>query len=293
MQSWPDVLRNRLLGCCGRSGAWGYHVDSPGSAEPTAIACLALASRAEQAEVVRRAARWLAGLQAADGSIGIAGDVTAPHWPTALALLTWRNAVAESSEFESNAAAATRWLLAARGNVVNDDSGFAQHDTSLTGWFWVENTHSWVEPTAYAILALRAAGQGQHARVREGVRLLLDRALDDGGWNYGNRRVLGNELRPFPATSGVALTALAGETRDVKIDAAIAYLTGALRTIRAPLSLAWGVIGLRAWSALPGAADVWLNEAAERVLSEAPNPWYDALLLLAAEGECAISRRVR
>ena len=37
-------------------------------------------------------------------------------------------------------------------------------------------THSWVEPTALAVLALRREGLGSHARVQEGVRLLRDRA---------------------------------------------------------------------------------------------------------------------
>ena len=60
-------------------------------------------------------------------------------------------------------------------------------------------------------MALRAAGRASHPRVREAVRLLCDRALDEGGWNYGNTRVFANTLQPFPATTGIALTALAGE----------------------------------------------------------------------------------
>ena len=69
-------------------------------------------------------------------------------------------------------------------------------------------------------------------------------------------------LRPFPATTGVALAALGGESCEACIDVAIKYLTGELRRIRTPLSLAWGLIGLRAWGATPGEAEQWLEECA-------------------------------
>jgi hypothetical protein len=34
-----------------------------------------------------------------------------------------------------------------------------------------------------------------------------------GGWNYGNRRVLGEALEPFPDTTALALLALQGSAR--------------------------------------------------------------------------------
>ena len=86
------------------------------------------------------------------------------------------------------------------------------HDTTLQGWPWVVGTHSWVEPTAINVLALRSAGQAGHPRCREAVKLLLDRQLPEGGWNYGNTTVLGHVLRPQVQPTGLALAALAGET---------------------------------------------------------------------------------
>ena len=32
------------------------------------------------------------------------------------------------------------------------------HDSTLIGWPWVEGTHSWIEPTAWAVLALKSVG---------------------------------------------------------------------------------------------------------------------------------------
>ena len=71
-------------------------------------------------------------------------------------------------------------------------------DVTLTGWPWGEGTFSWVEPTSWACLALHRLGQGDHPRVQEGERLLLDRAFDQGGVNYGNRMILGRMTEPIP-----------------------------------------------------------------------------------------------
>ena len=180
---------------------------------------------------------------------------------------------------------ATSWLLSAQGLPFQPDTQLFGHDSTIIGWSWVADTHSWVEPTAIALLGLRSVGLRRHARVREGVRLLFDRALADGGWNYGNTRVLDNTLRPFPAPTGVALASLAGEPEDAPVRAAIRYLHGALQSVRSPMSLAWGLIGLSAWNTRPRNADQWLTESAKRTLSRTQNCLGDALLLLAGDAE--------
>src|SRR5262249_9989037 len=108
---------------------------------------------------------------------------------------------------------AATWLLAEKGQPIPSEAAsegsIVGHDPSLIGWPWIDGTHSWMEPTALAILALGREGLAAHARVAEGVRLLYDRALPHGGWNYGNRSVFGRELRPQPGPTGLALLALA------------------------------------------------------------------------------------
>ncbi len=185
-------------------------------------------------------------------------------------------------------AKAVDWLLAMRGIKLRE-TDLLGHDTQLQGWPWVSNTHSWVEPTSHALLALRAAGNVHHARFHEGVSLLLDRVLPEGGWNYGNTKVLGQTLRPFPATTGVALAVLAGQPVARAIEKSLAYLTEALATVRSPLSTAWGVIGLKAWKRQSGEADSWLNRAAEWASDDEPNGLHDALLLLAAADVCPLT----
>jgi hypothetical protein len=290
---WRHDLIERLLHAANDAGAWGYCAGSTGAAEPTALAALALTANECASEHVSAALGWLAGLQREDGAVPISAEAEAPYWPTSLVLLAWLRCAARNNEgYAVQVKKALGWLLEARGQKVPPDPNLHDHDTTLVGWSWVAGTHSWIEPTAYALLALRAAGQTQHARTRAGVELILDRALPAGGWNYGNRRVLEHVLRPFPATTGVALAALAGERRETRIDAAIDYLANELARIRAPLSLAWGLIGLRGWNVQPPEAQTWLSECAQRLIAQPAHPLYDALVLLAGAPRCPLIKTV-
>ena len=134
----------------------------------------------------------------------------------------------------------------------------------LVGWAWAEGTHSWLEPTAFAVLALQAAGQSNHARTREAVRLILDRQLPGGGCNYGNTVVLGQRLRPHVQPTGIALLALAGENdSDVRITKSIAWLRRSIGPETTAASLAWALLGLRAHGIDVPQADDWFATAAE------------------------------
>ena len=139
------------------------------------------------------------------------------------------------------------------------DSVAVGHDPRLVGWPWVLGTYSWVEPTALAVLALCRAGHTHHARVEQGVRLLLDRQLSRGGWNYGNTTVYGTELVPQLDMTGVALSALAGLVEADRVAKSIIFLENATRAARTPQSLAWGILGLGAWARRPAQAAAWVD----------------------------------
>jgi hypothetical protein len=289
LRDWRSPLAECLINAANPAGAWGYRALSTGSPEPTALAALALTAVGRSPDRVAAALQWLARLQRADGAIPVLAETASPCWPTALALLAWlRCAPQHSQTYVTPVEKASEWLTSARGRAFPPDPTLHDHDTRLVGWPWVEGCHSWLEPTGFAVLALRAAGMADHPRVREGVQLILDRALPGGGWNYGNRRVLEHVLHPFPATTGVALAALAGEPRDDCIEAALKYLTGGLQHVRAPLSLAWGLIGMQAWKAQPAGAQEWLEVSARRLADQPASPHYDALLLLAGAEICPL-----
>jgi hypothetical protein len=157
------------------------------------------------------------------------------------------------------------------------------HDTSLVGWSWVAGTHSWIEPTALAVMALRRSNLGTHPRVSAAVHLIRDRAIAGGGWNYGNNRLFGTDLRPQPGPTGMALLALAPcADRGDFVEHAIRYLQRALPDLRAPQSLCWGALGLRAWAACNGTVERWAEAAIERIERRRDVPVRVAYSVLAA-----------
>jgi hypothetical protein len=289
---WVERALDRLCSLQLAAGGWSYQPAGAAAVEPTALAglallaCAAVPTPALAGRALNASADWLAGLQQPDGSLGISATLSAPGWPTPYAILLWA-ALGVHSQAQQRAAA---WLLAQQGTTVRGPSdGVIGHDASLAGWSWVADTHSWVEPTALAILALRRLGLSTHPRTREGLRLIQDRAVASGGWNYGNTIVFGRMLRPQPAPTGIALLALAGDGRPAsQVDRATNYLLDTLPSTRSPLSLGWGLLGLRAWGREPANAPDWLAESAARALGRPDAAPKLALLLLAA-GERSIA----
>jgi hypothetical protein len=290
-REWIEDAQDRLCSLQQRCGGWSYSPSGSPAVEPTALAGLGLLAcppgRQPEGDAlaIRSAADWLAALQQRDGSLGVSAALPSPCWPTPYAILFWAAAGGHPLARKS----AARWLLATKGTTVDSPSdGVIGHDTTLAGWPWVADTHSWLEPTAMAVLALRREGLGTHPRSVEGLRLIRDRAIASGGWNYGNSVVFGRQLRPQPAPTGLALLALAGvDDATATVRRATRYLQDALPSIRSPISLGWGLLGLRAWDREPHEASDWLAEAAAQTFRR-PNSTAKLALLLLAAGELAL-----
>ena len=270
----------------------GYAPGQSPAAEPSALAALALISSGQQ-RAAAPALDFLVACQGNDGAVGIRPNEPTPGWPTSLAVLAWQAAdeAARRDAYRPMARRGIDWILEARGTTmpVTPEMG---HNTQLVGWSWADNTHSWIEPTAMYVLALKQSGLGTHARVREAVTLLVDRLLLAGGCNYGNTMVLGQTLRPHVQPTGLAMLALAGESPmsnvqsprsppdpESRIQRSLEYLR------RPPLtasSLAWGLLGLGAHGIELPNADVLLAAAFDRVQSHDRSPHKLALLTLAA-----------
>lgn len=223
----PTDLLDRLVKSAAPGGGWGYQPGTPAHLEPTCLALIALAGDRDRHEAtVREAHRFLL-TQSVHGENGwtfrlVRGRPQAV-WPTALGLLTFRTLGVNRADLDHVA----NGLLAVEGRVVKLDpevDDMLDIDLQLLGWPWAEDTFSWVEPTAWACLALRAAGRGNEPRVKEGLRLLLDRAFDTGGANYGNKFILGKTTEPIPGPTALLLLALQGVAGEPRIDAAKGYL---------------------------------------------------------------------
>jgi hypothetical protein len=292
---WVDQARRELLARRGPAGSWGYRDGGSPAVEPTALAGLALLARGEGAGgsppdrpdpgIGRAAAGWLAGLQRADGSLPASPAPATPGWATPYALLLW----ARLGGFGEPRRRARAYVTRVQGQVpMPTAKGRAAigHDPTLIGWSWVAGTHCWLEPTAMAIIALCADGCRDHPRVRQGLDLIGDRAIPGGGWNYGNKVVFDRVLRPQPGPTGIALVALAaaGPGDSPAVRPAIDYLRRALPSIRAAMSVGWGVLGLKAHDACPPEAGAWLEEAYARCTGR-PDATVGLSLLLLASGQ--------
>jgi uncharacterized protein (DUF362 family) len=187
------------------------------------LALLALAHEPEpfQAVIEKGHALLRKGITA-DGACRLPADREEVIWPTAMVLLAQLAGDWPTADVRKTVAR----LLAWEGRKPDEKQAIEVHDInlSLTGWPWAEANFSWVEPTAWACLALRRAGQTDHPRVQEGLRLLLDRAFDEGGINYGNRRVLGRPTQPMMGPTALMLLALQGHGKEPRVVAAVTYL---------------------------------------------------------------------
>jgi hypothetical protein len=224
------------------NGAWGYRAAGQPYAEPTCYALLALGWPAASAnEELRPAIEWLAG----SGTPRLPGVAFAnsadvlDNWGTllaafALARLGWAPELGE--HFGQYAERVAGEFIPA------GDAETLGIDGKLRGWPWAVKTASWVEPTAYGILALKALGRAGHPRVREAEAYLADRACKGGGWNYGNPSALGFSVAAMPSNTAFALLALQGRADHPAVRSALDYLEREIAQRQSTLTLALAIL---------------------------------------------------
>ena len=242
-------------------GGFPSRSSEPFRSDATAWAILPLLFSDRNHPLLVSARARLAEVQTENGSVSVAMDHRDAYWPTALSVLAWNG----SPIHKFHRHRGVQFLLETTGkHWTKGPEVPVQHDPSIPGWSWIAGTHSWVEPTALAVCALRNSGLAQHQRVSEGVRMLMDRQLPTGGWNYGNTKVFGSELHPDPESTGAALQALAGLVPYAEISKSIDYLKTEARRVRTPIALGWSLLGLGAWGEAPKEAPDLILQTVER-----------------------------
>jgi hypothetical protein len=199
-------------------------------------------------------------------------------------MMLWHFVDREESRpaFADHLRRAVDWALLEHGQPAPRKPYFG-HDSTLVGWSWAENTHSWIEPTAMFVKSLKTIGYDQHARTREGVNLLVDRQLPTGGCNYGNTIVLGQPLLPHVQPTGLAMWALAGERNDdPRIARSLDYLEREVTPRLATTSVCYGLLALDAHSRQFQSREHLLCQAFERVTRQGGSPYALALIGMAS-----------
>jgi uncharacterized protein (DUF362 family) len=278
-------------------GGWGYAPGQAAHLEPTCLGLLALSLDTDRFGPALEAGRAaLARCTGGNGLYRLDRGRDEAVWPTALVLFT-QAALGPADEARRTAAA----LLSLRGRSPDTAQAAEVHDIDLkiVGWPWADGNFSWAEPTAWACLALRRAEFGGHERVAEGVRLLLDRAFDGGGINYGNRTILGRPTEPIPGPTAVMLLALQGHADHPRVTASAFYLTEKALASTDLEHLCWARLALDQHQDQPGVTDA-LPAIEERILAAyaerkgeewlRPAPLREALTALALGGGAALFR---
>ena len=254
-------------------GGFESHIGGEYRPDATAWAILAFKACKKDTDIIQKAQARLAAEQLVDGRVCISPKHPDVFWPTSLAILAWHG----STDYIDNQKKAIYFLLHVSGMTCKKkpDSPVA-HDTSIKGWPWVENTYSWVEPTALVLLALRTSGYKKHPRASEAVTMLMDRQMPKGGWNYGNIKVYGSELHPMPGPTGIALYALADLIPRKQIEKSLIYLKMTVEKLHTPFALGWSLLGLSAWNERPNNAQALILSSIDRQKRYCP---YDTSLL--------------
>lgn len=216
------------------------------------ISALALQLYQPGNKTIHQILNQLACQQLESGNVAVHSKYPHAFWPTSYAIIAWNRSTAHQAEQQR----ALSFLIGTTGrHWENKSHGIVGHDASIIGWPWVLETHSWADSTALAIIALEINGLGNHIRVKEGRRLLLNRQLPNGGWNYGNTTVFDQELVAMPESTGIVLCSIAGSVPEQIVKASIEYLEKQVGTLRTPVSLSWSILGLSAWGQRPENAD--------------------------------------
>ena len=213
--------------------------------DATAWAILILQNYDPQSPLIEPAQTRLTEDQLKDGRVCVSPNHPEAIWPTPMAVLAWNNA----STFQDHKTRALDFLL----NVAGSD-----------GWPWTANTHTWVQPTALCMISIKVAEAVDQTRIQLAKHMLMNRQLPHGGWNYGSTMVFGQELRPFPETTGAALNALSGQVPHRMIKTSLNYLANEISRLHTPIALGWGLLGLGAWEMRPSSWPDLVKSCLER-----------------------------
>ena len=246
-----------LLGAQNPDGGWGAVKGKHSNTESTSFALMALKCLEKEGFVGPMAAglSWLLQHQKDDGSWPLSDASKQSSWTTPIAVL----ALLSFQDQRQHALKAAKWILTQEGRKPGWVASFlvrlslvekmTELDPYLSGWPWTAGAFSWVEPTSYSVMALKKlkqslVGTNCGERIRQGEMLIYDRMCEKGGWNYGNSRVLGEALWPYPDVTAIALVALQDRATSEANQTSLRALAAMLREAGSGTALGWGILCL-------------------------------------------------
>jgi hypothetical protein len=246
-----------LLGAQNEDGGWGAVKGKRSNTESTSFVLMALKSLEGNPFDRQTTAglKWLLQRQKDDGSWSLNDASKQSSWTTPIAAL----ALLSFQDQRDHALRAAKWILTQEGRKpgwvatllfrLSLLKKITELDPYLSGWSWTAGAFSWVEPTSYSLMTLKKLkrsldGTNCEERIRQGEMLIYDRMCENGGWNYGNSRVLGEALWPYPDVTAVALIALQDQAMSETNQKSLRALDAMLREAGSGTALGWGILCL-------------------------------------------------
>ena len=250
-----EAVVRLLLDQQNSDGGWGAVRGKGSNTESTAFAVMALEStqRKELGRKVQLGLNWLLRHQNGDGSWRLNDVTPSGSWSTAAAMLC----LSSFSWQRSRAVKAAQWALIQEGNSLGwlgslilwftGQKDINKINMDLKGWPWASGSFSWVEPTSYFLIGLKRLrpaldGTNVNDRIRQGELMIYDRVCEEGGWNYGNSKVYGEALWPYPDITALALIALQDHPDAQANRKSLETLEKALNNTGSGLALSWSII---------------------------------------------------
>lgn len=273
---------SRLLELRNADGGWSYHAGAESRVEPTCWAIRALDEDSTEnvpGEILPKSFAYLRSAQLADGSWPASPQIATGSWATSHACAV----LARQQSSAPQVKAGLQWLcedfprdsspLRRFVQKLRPGAGLNSHDDSLRGWGWTPRTASWVEPTAFALLALGVAPSpllpsSSMERRKLAAALLYDRMCPAGGWNCGNPRVYGVDGEALVLPTCWALLALRAAAEKPGRALSLAWLQNNLAAIDSAGSLAVASCTLEHYGATAPAAKHRLNDWSANELAE-------------------------
>ena len=285
-----SALRDDCLGLLqslqNADGGWPFQAAQQSRVEPTAWAMRALFDRGNEnppasSESARRAAEFLRSSQLADGSWPASPQISTGSWITSLACA----ALAGDPQSAAVVSAGLQWLC---DDFPRDSSAFrrflnsmrrgprlSEQSDSLRGWGWTPRTSSWVEPTSFALMALRSADPkllpaSARQRCDQAVALLYDRMCPGGGWNCGNPRVYGVDGEALVLATCWALLAIRDFAEKPGRAVSLAWVQNNFPQVRSAASLAVATMTLENYGIQLPAGDSLVNAILQNGVFSSP-----------------------
>jgi hypothetical protein len=253
-----NAATDLLLEAQNEDGGWGAVKGKRSNTESTSFALMALKSLDEKLfnRQTTAALKWLVQHQKDDGSWSLNDASNQSSWTTPIAVL----ALLAFQERREHALRAAKWILMQEGRKPGWIASLlvrlslvrktVELDPYLSGWSWTAGAFSWVEPTSYSLMALKKlkrslVGTNCEERIRQGEMLIYDRMCESGGWNYGNSKVLGETLWPYPDVTAVALIALQDRAIKEANRRSLLALQSMMREAPSGIALGWGILCLK------------------------------------------------